>query len=203
MENDTEVIRQQMADTRRALSDKVEAVENLVASAVKETTQTVTETVANVTHTVEDTVHHAADAVSDTVDSVKEALDLSACVENHPWMAMAGSVALGYTLGYLLGPAESYPSRQAWTAPTPPAPPEAPQTSSNLGSFLPAAWQPVIDRLKGLAVGTAGGLLGEMLLNAVPESMKQEVSRMIDDTTEAMGGTLLRREQHEGNGHAR
>jgi len=66
MENDTEVIKQQMAETRTALSEKLEAVEDLVASTVKETTQTVTDTVAAVTDTVENTVQTVASTVTDS-----------------------------------------------------------------------------------------------------------------------------------------
>jgi len=234
MENDTEVIRQQMADTRQALSEKVEAVESLVASAVKETTQAVTQTVANVTNTVENVTHAVEDTVSntaaalsntvestvntvsDSVQSVKEALDVTACVEKYPWFAMAGSVALGYTIGYLFGPSEREPAKQGWAGPAFPAASAATQASSAtqtapaeekpsaFASLLSSdAWKPVIDRLQGLAVGTAAGLASELIMDVIPESMKQEVSRMLDDTTKALGGTILRHEQHSGNGHAR
>jgi len=194
MENDTEVIRQQMADTREALTEKVEAVEELVASAVKETAQAVTRTVETVTNTVENTVH----SVTDSVQSVKEALNVSACVEKYPWSSMAGSVALGYTLGCLLTPPKDQQTTSASTwgvaAPAAAAPPASTggTAPSSAGSFLPASWLSLIDKVKGLAVGAAAGMLGEMVLNAVPENLKTEVSKLVDEATQTLGGTVVR-----------
>ena len=239
MENDTEVIRQQMNETRQALSEKVEAVESLVASAVKETTEAVTQTVENVTQTVEnvthavedtvsntaavlsDTVESTVNTVSDSVQSVKQALDVTACVDKYPWLAMGGSVALGYALGSLfpsnghtanLGDmGSSFPAAAAATAATrasspAPAPERAeqPHTESSFLSFLSSpTWKPVIDRLRGLAVGSAAGLVTEMVMDLVPASMKQEVSRALDETTEALGGTIIRRDNNSGGGFTR
>jgi len=204
MENDTEVIRQQMADTRNALSEKVEAVEELVSSAVKETTQAVTKTVENVTNTVENTVN----TVSESVESVKEAFNVSACVEKYPWGAMAGSVALGYTLGLLLTPPKNGStgtSTGTWGAyaPSPPASTgettPASSASSSSGSFL-SGWMPIIEKVKGLAIGSAAGLLGEMAMNMVPDNLKSEVSRLIDDTTRNLGGTIVRHDHGDSAG---
>jgi len=200
MENDTEVIRQQMADTRSALSEKVEAVEELVSSAVKETAQAVTKTVETVTNTVENTVN----TVSDSVESVKDAFNVSACVEKYPWGAMAGSVALGYTLGLLLTPPKDGTSTGTSTgtlgafasSPTASTGETAPSSS---GSFL-SSWAPIIDKVKGLAVGSAAGLLGEMVMNMVPDNLKSEVSRLIDDTTRNLGGTIVRHDHGDSAG---
>ena len=215
MENDTEVIRQQMADTRNALSEKVEAVEELVSSAVKETAHAVTKTVETVTNSVENTVNTVSDSVesvkealSDSVESVKEAFNVSACVEKYPWGAMAGSVALGYTLGLLLTPpkggstgtstgtwgayAASPPASTGETAP-------ASSATSSSGSFL-SSWAPIIEKVKGLAIGSAAGLLGEMAMNMVPDNLKSEVSRLIDDTTRNLGGTIVRHDHGDSAG---
>jgi len=237
MENDTEVIRQQMADTRQALTEKVEAVESLVASAVKDTTQAVTQTVENVTQTVEnvtqtvedtlsntaavlsDTVESTVNTVSDSVQSVKQALDVTTYVEQYPWLVMGGSVAAGYFLGSLfpsnghtakLGDmGASYPAAAATTAATrasSPAPAPQPaaehtHTESSFLSFLSSpTWKPVIDRLRGLAVGSAAGLVTEMVMDMVPASMKQEVSRALDETTQALGGTIIRRDNNSSGG---
>jgi len=190
MENDTEVIRQQMVDTRTALSEKVEAVEEMVKSTVKETTQAVAQTVENVTNTVENTVQ----SVSDSVQSVKDALDVSAFVDKYPWGSMAGSVALGYAVGCLLSQSNGH--HQARHAGTPPSPSPASESksSSMFGSFLPDGWEKMLDNFKGLAVGTAAGVVGEILMNAMPDSLKENVSKLIDEATESLGGTVLRRE---------
>jgi len=236
MENDTEVIRQQMADTRQALSAKVEAVESLVASAVKETTESVTQTVENVTQTVENVTHAVEDTVSntaavlsntvestvntvsDSVQSVKKALDVTAYVEQYPWLVMGGSVAVGYALGSMLPSTGSNGHtaklgdmgssfRDAATTTTAtraasPAPARAEEhTESSFLSFLSSpTWKPVIDRLRGLAVGSAAGLVTEMVMDLVPASMKQEVSRALDETTQALGGTIIRRDNNSSGG---
>ena len=211
MENDTEVIRQQMADTRNALSEKVEAVEELVSSAVKETAHAVTKTVETVTNSVENTVNTVSDSVesvkdalSDSVESVKEAFNVSACVEKYPWGAMAGSVALGYTLGLLLSPPKegtsTGSSNGTWGAYASSPPASTGETaSSSSGSFL-SSWAPIIEKVKGLAVGSAAGLLGEMVMNMVPDNLKSEVSRLIDDTTRNLGGTIVRKDYPDSAG---
>jgi ElaB/YqjD/DUF883 family membrane-anchored ribosome-binding protein len=197
MENETEVIKQQMVETRTALSEKLEAVEELVSSTVKDTTQTVTDTVAAVSNTVENTVSNVSDTVSESVQSVREALDLSTYVEKHPWLVMGGAVAVGYTLGSVLGSTNGSASYAASSAERSEALPpassgEAPRKEES-SSFL-EGWQPLIDKFKGLALGTAASLAAEMLVNAVPDNLKSHVSEMIDDATKALGGTNLRRQ---------
>jgi len=58
---------------------------------------------------------------------------------------------------------------------------------------LLAGLAPVLDKLKGLALGTATGLVGDMLINAVPENLKSQVSEMVNEATRALGGTIVRR----------
>jgi len=206
MENETEVIKQQMAETRTALSEKLEAVEELVASTVKETTETVSETVAAVTDTVESTVNTVADSVESVKESVKEAFDVKGYVEKYPWLVLGGAFAAGYALGHVLGPSSSYAaSYSSWAGPSesyePAVPPAAPSPASYTSA--PAApredtssWlqglMPVIDKLKGLAIGTAAGVVGEMVLKNLPDNLRSEVSKLIDDTTSSLGGPVLR-----------
>jgi len=217
MENDTEVIRQQMAETRNSLTEKVEAVEELVSSAVKETTEAVTKTVENVTgavegtvntvkETVAGTVNTVKDTVAGSVESVKNALDITGYVDKYPWLVMGGAVAVGYALGTMVGeskphyapastayePSASPPSdSHAWGAAS-----AAPTSTGSAGrswtSFVPDGWMPLIDKLKGLAIGTMTGVIGEMVMKAVPENIKHEVSQMLDDTTQRLGGTPVR-----------
>ena len=203
MENDTEVIRQQMEGTRQALSEKVEAVEELVASAVKETTQAVTKTVETVSNTVENTVN----TVSDSVESVKEAFNVSACVDKYPWSAMAGSAALGYLIGSMLPPSNGHQTTSGWgvasATPTVGATgtthnvealsSSGGTTSTSSGSFLPQSWLSLIDKVKGLALGATAGMVGEMVMNMVPDNLKSEVSKLIDEATQTLGGTVVRR----------
>jgi len=203
MENETEVIKQQMEETRTALSEKLEAVEELVASTVKETTQTVSDTVATVTDTVENTVSTVAESVENVTEKVKNAFDFSGYVEEHPWLVLGGGVAVGYALGSLLPstPSSSTSWSGGYAAPAQAAPPpstggssytssQAPSSGGGISSLLQGL-QPMIDGLKGLAIGTAASVVSEMIAKNLPDNIKSEVTKLIDDTTRNLGGTVL------------
>src|SRR5262249_60811224 len=96
VENKPEVIRQQMQETRTALTEKLEALEHQVV-----------ETVQGARSAVTDTVESVRGAVHDTVCTVKETFDLNRQVERHPWAMVGGSFALGYVSGRLLKQATS------------------------------------------------------------------------------------------------
>lgn len=113
MADEPEVIRDQMQETRTALTEKLEALEQTVAQTVQNTTTAVSETVQSVKDAVEETVGTVKDTVQQTVDTVsgaaqttaetvKETFNLSRQVERHPWMMMFGSVAVGYLVGRML-----------------------------------------------------------------------------------------------------
>jgi len=115
--DDQEVIRDQMENTRTALSEKLEELENLVTAkvvdatqevaqtvetvtgSVQETVETVKETVEETVETVKDTVEGTIAAVKEGVSAVKEMLDLPAYVDRYPWIALGGSMAAGYLIG--------------------------------------------------------------------------------------------------------
>jgi len=105
-----EVIRQQMAETRANLTEKLEAVENLVTETVQNTTEAVSstveavkETVENVTGTVAETVEAVKDTVSGTVETVAETFNVRHHFERHPWVMFGGAVAVGWVAGTFLG----------------------------------------------------------------------------------------------------
>jgi len=102
MENETDVIRNQMLETRTSLTEKLEALQETVVTAVQDTTESVTDTVQNVKEAVQDTVSNVSETVQDTVDTVKSTFDISKQVQEHPWACMGGAVALGYLGGSLL-----------------------------------------------------------------------------------------------------
>ena len=91
MENECEVIRQQMDETRSAMTDKMETLEHQVVESVQAASAAVSETV----QTVRDSVH-------ETVETVKDTFDLPRQVDRRPWTMMAAATALGYLGGYLL-----------------------------------------------------------------------------------------------------
>jgi ElaB/YqjD/DUF883 family membrane-anchored ribosome-binding protein len=97
-----EVIRQQMDQTRASLTEKVEALENQVVGTVHNATTAVSETVDNVKQAVQDTVETVKETVTNTVEGVKEALDVTQQTQRHPWGMAGGAVAAGFITGFFL-----------------------------------------------------------------------------------------------------
>src|SRR5262249_42601854 len=83
-----EEIREQMAETRASLVDKIEALEEKVLG-----------TVGTAQATVEHTVESVKETVEDSVAAVKRTFDLQCQVEQRPWVMLGASVAAGYGLG--------------------------------------------------------------------------------------------------------
>jgi len=199
MDNDKseEMIQQQMKETRAALTEKLETLENKVVGTVAEATtavsdtveairETVNETVTTVNETVKGSVETVKETVHESVETVKDIFDLPAHVDQHPWMMLGGSVAVGYCLGALLGSRSSagssattftYPER---TVPTPSAPSKP--TSE------PSPWAPEINKLKGLALGVLFGTARELLLSSVPEHIADQLKEIVDNVTKKVGG---------------
>src|SRR5262249_12539708 len=96
MDHETEHIHQQMMETPTALTEKLESLENQVFGSVHEATRAVSQTVASVKEAVQETVGSLKESVQETVHSVKESVNIKRQVDRHPWVMMAGSVALGY-----------------------------------------------------------------------------------------------------------
>jgi len=124
MPPETELIKQQMGQTRASLTEKMETLENKVLGTVSDTTGTVSNTMQLVGSTVRDTVQQLSSTVRDTaqqlgstvsdtsrdvratmhetVGSVRDALDMSRQMQEHPWVMLGGSVFAGYVGGRLL-----------------------------------------------------------------------------------------------------
>jgi ElaB/YqjD/DUF883 family membrane-anchored ribosome-binding protein len=102
MENEIAVMRQDIEETRTALTDKIEALEQQVMDTVHGASTAVAETVASVQGIVHDTVQTVKDSVQDTVATVKHTLDFKSQVDRRPWTLLAGATALGFLSGYLL-----------------------------------------------------------------------------------------------------
>lgn len=221
MDNEAEVIREQMEETRTALTEKFEAIEEKLASAVQETAETVTQTAEAVTKTVdavkeavEGTVSTVSEKAEEAVESVKEAFDLRKQVEQHPWMMVGGAAALGFAGGLLIDRALPAVSNLAASAAC-----LASRSTSNSqasadgpcpsGGTAPG-WMgevtdslgPVINRVKGLAIGATVGLLGQMLLDSVPPAFRGQASEVIDQLVTSLGGEKIDGLLPKGNGQA-
>jgi ElaB/YqjD/DUF883 family membrane-anchored ribosome-binding protein len=194
MDHETEVIKQQMLETRSSLTEKLEALEEQVASTVRSTQEAVTGTAEAVKEAVENTVSKVSDTVQGTVDSVKETFDFRRQMEAHPWLMVGGALAAGYVAGALLssGAAAAMSSSLSsnFTAPSTGDGRRGggEQWASGLWDRMFDAVQPVVSRLEGLAIGTAAGVVGDMLLNSAPEKLRAELKPIFDQFTTSLGG---------------
>jgi ElaB/YqjD/DUF883 family membrane-anchored ribosome-binding protein len=195
MENETELIRQQMLETRSALSEKLEALQEQVLSTVEGTTRTVTETVQTVQDAVQDTVSTVSESVQGTVETVKETFDISRQVENHPWLMVGGAVAVGYLGGRLLEPAlrqlssgsTSGMGYMASNGHVPSGPPQ-PQRPS----WLDAVAGPVFKQLQDLALGALTGVAADLIMERAPEGMRGKLQEMTNEVASSLGTTPIR-----------
>lgn len=214
MDNEPEMIRQQMDDTRTALTDKVELLEQRVVNTVQSASAAVSETVESVQDIVHETVQTVKNSVQDTVDSVKDTFDLELQVDRRPWTTLAGATALGVLGGYLLGGGKARQAKATGTSSitariekaravarngarenhhsdtshatksTDGAVTQGPRVSDHLGDMFQAE----ISQLRGLAIGTLFGIVRDIVMKAVPEPIERQVADVINGITVKLGG---------------
>jgi ElaB/YqjD/DUF883 family membrane-anchored ribosome-binding protein len=221
-ESDPEQIRQQMEETRTALTEKLEALESQVTDTVK----TATEAVSEATENVKETVETVTEGVKETVSTVAETFDLRRQMEKRPWLVFGGSVALGCVVGYLVS-GRHHRYRYYYQGPRtpsvpPPLPPARTESAGLSASELSAAPQRApepsrpqgpstfswlgeqLSHFKGIAVSTLMAAVRDLVSRNLPESISQRVTEEIDQMTRRMGGEPIRGsvlpEQHSG-GH--
>lgn len=203
MDNELEVIRDEMEETRASLASKLEALETQVRETVSGASETVTSTVEGVKDVV--------DTVSETVASVTETFNLAKQIEDHPWAALGIALAAGFAAGQLLG--GSAPAATPAPAPQPPPQPQAPPAAASpsepaeRNGFLPSldslmpnlggAMQTAISGVGALSVGTLMGVVREVAVNGLPQEWKQELSRVVDQMTTQLGGKPIQPVQKE------
>jgi len=171
MDQKSDVILQNIDDTRSALAEKIELLEDQMKDKVE-----------NAKATVEETIDGIKQKVETTVGNVKQNLSLSYQVQQHPWTMVGASVATGILVGrhfsrnrdgYRYAPAvrpssasdfESRPLLQA----LPPRP--------SFLNTLAEDFKPEIQTIKGLAVGMAITKLGEVVKKNFPS-----LSEMVDE----------------------
>ena|SRR5438552_2440824 len=201
-----EMIKQQMLETRAALADKLETLEQQVVGTVHSATSAVTDTVACVKEAVQQTVESARESVHGTVEAVKGSLDVAHHVREHPWLMMAGSVAVGYAGAIVLhrvSPTVGAAREEVPTLSTlgtrsraqeedgqpmhEPSPPHVLPHHGVLGD-LGQKLEPEINRLKALVLGTALGIARDMISNSAPPALGAELANIIDSATVKLGG---------------
>jgi len=200
VDNELEVIRNEMEETRSSLADKLEALE----SEFRGTVEGATSAVANTVEAVQETVSTVKETVQETVESVKETLDVRKHVERHPWAMFGGACVLGCVAGFLLGPRRRSSPRAEVAPPAPPPP-----TRNGAGHRNGAGQKPskteepgvvesTFQELRGLAVGTLMSVLREVLTSAVPSSLAPDLAGVVDELTTKLGGKPLRRSENAG-----
>src|SRR5262245_6159183 len=121
MENEAALIRQQMTETRTALTEKLETLEEEVAAKVKGTTETVAVSVEAVKAAAQATASTVKAASGTRVETGKAAFDVPRQVGRYPWMMFGGAVLLGFVGGKVLQRLSAPPSGYAAASYLPPA----------------------------------------------------------------------------------
>jgi ElaB/YqjD/DUF883 family membrane-anchored ribosome-binding protein len=180
VDNELEVIRHQMEETRSSLADKLGELEGQIRGAVEGATNLVTDTA----ETVQETIHNVTETVQDTVHTVAEAFDLSKQVERHPWPMMGAAVATGFAgslvLSRLGGVTEVASSAAS----------SLNGATSRVAAAVerPGPIRDVLTRVKGLAIGALMGAVGDMVVKALPSQYAEDATKIVDDLTVQLGG---------------
>jgi len=207
VDNELEVIRDEMEQTRANLAEKLGALENQVRETVSGATEAVSSTVEGVKEVVS--------TVSETVESVTETFNVSKQFEQHPWMAFGAAVATGFVIAQVIG-RSSHPAPAHVPSPSPaldlPPRPAAASTSAahqprqaegtgeesglmhSLKSALPdvsGVMNTMVSNLGGLAVGSLMGVIREMAAQGLPREWQGEVTKLVDQVTTQLGGKVL------------
>jgi len=216
MENE-DVIRDEMAETRTSLTEKLETLEKQVASTVQGATSNVTETVEAVTGSVKETVETVKDSVAEAVTTVKETvqetistvkesvhegvnalkgmLDVPGMVQAYPWPMFGASIAVGFLLeGLITKPTHRATQGFAGERPQPAYQEnfggEARMAEPRGGSWAAGLFknfEPEIGRLKGLALGALMNSLRTTVRRFVPESMASSLDEVFQGVTQKNG----------------
>lgn len=188
MDNELEVIRDEMEQTRASLADKLGALENQVRETVSGATEAVSSTVEGVKEVV--------GSVSDTVGSVAETFNVRKQVEAHPWAAVGAAVAAGFLAGQFVGRAGAPSARphslseMASPSGGPPEP-EPKQEESLLGSMVPdlgGVANTLLAGAGGLAVNSVMGVVRELITRGLSPEWKGELDKVVDSVASKLGG---------------
>jgi len=203
MEDEPEVIRQRMEETRTALSEKLEALESKMTGAVSGTTDAVTETVETVKESVQESAQAVAGAVQDTVHAIKETFDLGLQFERHPFLMMGGAVLAGFVGGRLLSPSRgsgaeledirlrSSGEPMHGERPSTAAPSFTAASSAAPQQEEPSVLREALGSLRGVAVGALMGLLRDMAVQHLPANLKDTVTETVNNLTGQLGGRTM------------
>lgn len=205
MAEEPDVIRDQIEETRSALTDKLETLEGQVR-----------ETVQSAKETVEDTIENVKSSVQQTVTSVKRTFDLTYQVDRHPWAMVGGSFLTGLVLGHYLegrrqqqhlrsirayaergpdllrsqGVPESLAAERSNGA-RPVAPPTqafaAEPAPPGLLRQLLHTFDDEIEKVKEVAIGAALGIVRDLAKESFPK-LAPQIDEVMNSATAKVGG---------------
>jgi ElaB/YqjD/DUF883 family membrane-anchored ribosome-binding protein len=194
MNQETEAIKQHIAETRESLSEKIDCLEQKVLKTVEGTTDIVANTAESVAEAVQDTVQKVSSAVDHAVERAKETFDLHRQADAHPWTMFGGSIAVGFIGGCILTPARTDFSDVHWERYQPPRPRGTPESQPfQAAQSTPPApsislFAPALRRLKDLAITAGSGFVTEMLMSAAPPTMHDEIKATLEEFASALRG---------------
>ncbi len=184
-----EEIRAQMAITRSALTEKIEALEEKVMG-----------TVEKAEAAVEQIIEVVQETVQDTVATLKRTLDLKYQVDQRPWTTVGVSVLAGYAVGHL-GRGEPHDrtsvavsangaqlsGRSPGLEERASSPPGAVQPRQpSLKSGLLSQFDQEIGKVQSVAIGTAMCLFRDWLKQKLPR-MAPQLDELMNSATRKLG----------------
>jgi ElaB/YqjD/DUF883 family membrane-anchored ribosome-binding protein len=159
-------IREEMRDTRAAMTEKLELLEGQV-----------TRRVEDLQSRVEATVDHVRDSVHDTVETIRRSVDWRHQMNEHPWAMFGGAVMAGFVVTRLAGSSRVRSAvRDGVSAvsqgishlgPVSTNPPAYGRASTLLDQ-VSSQFNSQVARLENAAVSAAGDFVERLIVNAVP-----------------------------------
>jgi ElaB/YqjD/DUF883 family membrane-anchored ribosome-binding protein len=199
MAPEPDVIRQQIDQTRSALTQKLETLEEQVRGTVHEAKASVEETIESAKTTVEDTLASVKATVQETVETVKQTFNVPRQVRRHPWGMTGGSFVAGFVVGNFAGRPPLFhngfsASRSEASTRYNGSAPLANQPRSTPEPARPSMWSGLLDHfhqevdtLRGLAIGTTFGLVRDAAKEAIP-GFASQIEQVMNNVTMKLGG---------------
>ena len=206
----TEVIEQQMQETRDSLTQKVSALESQVVGTLQSATTTVSDMVEQVKTAVPESLAGVKDTISEVKESiakqVRETLDVSQRTRENPWAMVGGAAAAGFIAGMVLF-RRTYAAPIASTAPAtayggassyPTTHSVAPAVSGLSGIKLPGWLDQIVDKLGGQVTAEVRKL-GELAVASASSSLKQTVEQVVPEMLGKIGKAVGATDRMEGD----
>ena len=201
----TEVIEQQMQETRDSLTQKVSALESQVVGTLHSATTSVSDIVEQVKAAVPESLAGVKDTISEVKESiakqVRETLDVSHHVRENPWAMVGGAAAAGFIAGMVLfrrtyaAPASAY----GIAAHSPSVHTASSAAPVHSPIKLPGWLDQIVDKL-GSQVTAEVRKLGELAVATASSSLKQTVEKVVPQMLGNIGQAVGATDRMEGEG---